>query len=121
LTTVFATVPRTRWRRTEERAGGAKSAFHVQGSVAKSAHAGRLLWRFDRWDIPVGAWPSLLWSRGFARQDRTSDQHDAYSIAVWLLRADRDGSLAALLNPGLPAPGRMQAQVERWILRVFPA
>jgi hypothetical protein len=32
-----------RWRRlTEERAGGAKSVFHfdVQGSVAKSTHAG---------------------------------------------------------------------------------
>ncbi len=61
-----------RWRRlTEERAGGAKSVFHfdVQGSVAKSTHAGipwlrfirqRLgsrvhFWPFDGWDIRYGA------------------------------------------------------------------
>ena len=79
----------SRWRRlTEERAGGAKSVFHfdVQGSVAKSTHAGipwlrfirqRLgdrvhFWPFDGWDIPGGrsavveVYPAL-WSRGFAR------------------------------------------------------
>jgi hypothetical protein len=59
-----------RRRLTEERAGGAKSVFHfdVQGSVAKSTHAGipwllfvrqRLgecvhFWPFDGWDIPSG-------------------------------------------------------------------
>jgi hypothetical protein len=40
-----------RWRRlTEERAGGAKSVFHfdVQGSVAKSTHAGIPWLRFIR-------------------------------------------------------------------------
>ena len=40
-----------RWRRvTEERAGGAKSVFHfnVQGSVAKSTHAGIPWLRFMR-------------------------------------------------------------------------
>ena len=64
-----------RWRRlTEERAGGAKSVFHfdVQGSVAKSTHAGipwlrfirqRLgarvhFWPFDGWDIPPAVPPS---------------------------------------------------------------
>jgi hypothetical protein len=78
-----------RWRRlTEERASGAKSVFHfdVQGSVAKSTHAGipwlrfirrRLgdrvhFWPFDGWDIPGGrsavaeVYPSLwrlLWER----------------------------------------------------------
>ena len=83
-----------RWRRlTEERAGGAKSVFHfdVQGSVAKSTHAGipwlrfirqRLgervhFWPFDGWDIPAGrsavaeVYPAL-WSRSFAREDRTA-------------------------------------------------
>ena len=77
-----------RWRRlTEERASGAKSVFHfdVQGSVAKSTHAGipwlrffrqrfanRVhFWPFDGWDIPKGrsaiaeVYPSL-WRRGFA-------------------------------------------------------
>jgi hypothetical protein len=129
-----------RWRRlTEERAGSAKSVFHfdVQGSVAKSTHAGipwlrfirqRLgprthFWPFDGWDIPVGrsaiaeVYPAL-WSRSFANEDRTSDQHDAYSIAAWLSCADRDGSLAVFLNPDLSPPERTVAQVEGWILGV---
>ena len=82
-----------RWRRlTEERAGSAKSVFHfdVQGSVAKSTHAGipwlrfirqRLgprvhFWPFDGWDIPAEhsviaeVYPSL-WSRSFAPEERT--------------------------------------------------
>ena len=130
-----------RWRRlTEERAGGAKSVFHfdVQGSVAKSTHAGipwlrfirqRLgervhFWPFDGWDIPAGlsviaeVYPAL-WSRSFAREDRTGDQHDAYTIAAWLVRADRDGSLAAFLKPDLTPPERTVAQVEGWILGSF--
>ncbi len=130
----------TRWRRlTEERAGGAKSVFHfdVQGSVAKSTHAGipwlrfirqRLgarvhFWPFDGWDIPAGrsaiaeVYPAL-WSRSFPRGDRTGDQHDAYSIVAWLSRSDRDGSLAAFLEPDLTPPERAVAQVEGWILGV---
>ena len=129
-----------RWRRlTEERAGGAKSVFHfdVQGSVAKSTHAGipwlrfirrRLgarvhFWPFDGWDIPLGrsaiaeVYPAL-WSRGFVNEGRTADQHDAYSIAAFLSRADRDGSLAALLKPELSSNERMTAKVEGWILGV---
>jgi hypothetical protein len=129
-----------RWRRlTEERAGGAKSVFHfdVQGSVAKSTHAGipwlRLIrqrlgpsvhcWPFDGWDIPAGrsaiaeVYPAL-WSRSFANEGRTGDQHDAFSIAAWLSRADRDGSLVAFLNPDLSPPERALMQVEGWILGV---
>jgi hypothetical protein len=129
-----------RWRRlTEERAGGAKSVFHfdVQGSVAKSTHAGipwlrfvrqRLgsrihFWPFDGWEIPAGrsviaeVYPAL-WNRGFAREGRTGDQHDAYCIAAWLSRADRDGSLAAFLKPNLTPPECSVAQVEGWILGV---
>ena len=63
------------------------------------------------------AYPAL-WSHGFARQDRTGDQHDAFSIAAWLSRADRDGSLAAVLKPGLSPLERTIAQVEGWILGV---
>jgi hypothetical protein len=130
----------SRWRRlTEERAGNAKSVFHfdVPGSVAKSTHAGipwlrfirqRLgsrvhFWPFDGWQIPAGrsaiaeVYPSL-WTRGFVREDRTGDQHDAYCIAAWLSRADRDGSLAAFLKPDLTSPERAVAQVEGWILGV---
>ena len=75
--------------------------FDHTGSVAKSTHAGipwlRLIrhrigdrvhiWPFDGWDIPSGCsaiaevYPAL-WSRTFAREGRTGDQHDAYSIAA---------------------------------------
>lgn len=130
----------SRWRRlTEERAGSAKSVFHfdVQGAVAKSTHAGipwlrfirrRLgarahFWPFDGWNIPAGrsaiaeVYPAL-WSRSFAREDRTADQHDAFSIASWLSHADRDNSLAASLRPDLTPNERAVAEIEGWILGV---
>jgi len=135
-----ASLGNPRWRRlTEERVGGAKSVFHfdVQGSVAKSTHAGipwlrfirqRLgkrvhFWPFDGWDIPAGrsaiaeVYPAL-WSRNFAREGRTGDQHDAFCIAAWLAQADRNGNLAAFLKPNLTTPERGVAQVEGWILGV---
>lgn len=130
-----------RWRRmTELRAGAAKSVFHfdVQGSVAKSTHAGlpwlRYLrqhmagrvhfWPFDGWDIPPGrsvvaeVYPSL-WSRGFPREGRNADQHDAFSVAAWMSRADFDGSLANYFNPSLAPDERAEALVEGWILGVL--
>ena len=129
-----------RWRRlTEERAGRAKSVFHfdVQGSVAKSTHAGlpwlRLIrqrlgprahfWPFDGWDIPAGrsaiaeVYPAL-WRNGFAAEGRTPDQHDAFCIAAWLARADRNATLAGFLKPDLLPGEREVAQVEGWILGV---
>lgn len=129
-----------RWRRlTEERAGGAKSVFHfdVQGSVAKSTHAGipwlRFIrqqlgtrahfWPFDGWDVSAATsvisevYPSL-WSGLFPKEDRTGDQHDAYSVAAWLSRADKDGTLRSYLEPDLTPPERTIAQVEGWILGV---
>ena len=124
---------------TEERAGCAKSVFQfdAQGSVAKSTHAGipwlrfirqRLgqrvhFWPFDGWDIPAGrsaiaeVYPAL-WRRSFANEGRTGDQHDAYCIAAWLSRADRNGSLAAFLKPEVTSPEGTVAQVEGWILGV---
>jgi hypothetical protein len=130
----------SRWRRlTEIRAGSAKSVFHfdVTGSVAKSTHAGipwlrfirqRLggrvhFWPFDGWEIPAGrsaiaeVYPAL-WNRGFASEGRTTDQHDAFCIAAWLSRADRDGNLAALIKPQLSAAEQEAAKVEGWILGV---
>jgi hypothetical protein len=130
----------TRWRRlTERRAGAAKSVFHfdVPGSVAKSTHAGlpwlRYLrqaldgrvqfWPFDGWEIQPGlsviaeVYPSLH-SRSFARENRTGDQHDAYSVAAWMQAADRDGSLASLFEPTLTATERATAEIEGWILGV---
>ena len=80
-------------------------------------------WPFDGWDIPAGrsaiveVYPAL-WSRSFANEGRTGDQHDAFSIAAWLSRADRDGSLSTFLKPNLTPPERTLAQVEGWILGV---
>jgi len=129
------------WRRlTEERAGSAKSVFHfdVPGSVAKSTHSGipwlRYLrqkladkihfWPFDGWEFPPGrsviaeVYPSL-WSRGFAREERSQDQHDAYSVARWLRQADLDGRISAFMAPSLTSSEHTLAQVEGWILGVM--
>ena len=126
-----------RWRRlTEERAGSAKSVFHfdVQGSVANAGipwlrfirerlGARVHFWPFDGWDILAGrsavaeVYPAL-WSRSFAKEGRTGDQHDAFCIAAWLSRADRNGSLVTFLKPDLTPPERVVAQVEGWILGV---
>ena len=129
-----------RWRRlTDERAGRTKSLFHFQapGSVAKATHAGipwlrsirrRLgsrvhVWPFDGWQIPVGrsalaeVYPPLC-RGGFARDDRTADQQDAYCTAAWLARTDRNGSLAAFLTPELTRRESDVARLEGWILGV---
>lgn len=129
-----------RWRRlTEVRAASAKSVFHfdVPGSVAKSTHAGlpwlRYLrrevgervhfWPFDGWEMPpqksaiVEVYPAL-WSRAFAREGRTPDQHDAWSIAEQLRRSDRDGTLGGLLSPRLTKQEQSVAEIEGWILGV---
>jgi hypothetical protein len=103
--------------------------------VAKSTHAGipwlrfireRLgsrvhFWPFDGWEIPaqrstIAEVCPALWSRSFAREGRTGDQHNAYCIAGWLSRADRDGNLAAFLKPNQTPSERTQAQLEGWIL-----
>ncbi len=73
--------------------------------------------RRGRRSVVAEVYPAL-WSRSFAREGRTSDQHDAYSIVAWLSRADRDGSVAAFLNPDLAPPERTVAQAEGWILGV---
>lgn len=130
----------TRWRRLcEIRARTAKSVFHfdVPGSVAKSTHAGlpwlRYLrhqmgnrvhfWPFDGWDIPecssvvAEVYPSL-WSRGYASGNRTSDQHDAWSVANWFRDADLEGSLAEFFKPSLTPDEQAVAQTEGWILGI---
>ena len=110
----------------------------MQGSVAKSTHAGiprlrfirdRLgskvhFWPVDGWQIPPGRRSAIaevypaLWSREFASEDRTRDQHDAFTIAAWLSRANSDGRLAELLEPHFLLPEATVARVEGWILGV---
>lgn len=129
-----------RWRRLADRAAGsAKSVFHfdVQGSVAKSTHAGlpwlRFLraqlgervhfWPFDGWDVPCGrsliaeVYPSL-WRAAFTLPNLTPDQRDAYVVAARLQHALRTGELEAWLRPALDAPTRARAAFEGWILGV---
>ena len=128
----------TRWRRECEIRCRAKSVFHfdVQGSVAKSTHAGIPgvhylrqhldavhFWPFDGWQIPLGhcavleAYPAI-YKDEFTNEDRTPDQHDAFSIASWLRDADADGRLKKALQPDLPSALLTQATVEGWILGV---
>ncbi len=59
-----------------------------------------------------------LWNRSFAREGRTGDQHDAYSIAAWLSQADLNDKLGEFFNPSLTPSERTTAQVEGWILGV---
>jgi len=107
----------------------------VPGSVAKSTHAGlpwlRYLrqqlgdrvhfWPFDGWDIPNGrsavaeVYPRL-WSGSYDREGRSSDQHDAYSVAAWMRRVDLGNSLADFLKPNLTPVELKVAQIEGWIL-----
>jgi hypothetical protein len=129
----------SRWRRMTEERTDAKSVFHfdVPGAVAKSTHAGlpwlRYLrnrtaglvhfWPFDGWEVPadksavVEVYPAL-WSHSFSREGRNPHQHDAYSIAEWLRRADTDGSLDRYLQPNLEVHERSVALIEGWILGV---
>ena len=128
-----------RWRRLAETRTRAKSVFHfdVQGSVAKSTHAGlpwlfrlrlrfggRLhFWPFDGWEVPEGksavveVYPAL-WNQGLAQAGCDSHQRDAHSIMAWMRQAECNGSLAAYLNPRLEETERKTAEIEGWILGV---
>jgi hypothetical protein len=128
------------FRLTDRWTATAKSVFlfDVQGSVAKSTHAGipwlRYIrkntkghvhfWPFDGWEILPGksviaeVYPSL-WMRRFPKDDRDNDQHAAYAAAAWLRRADLDGSLKTFLNPPFTPQEKAVARVEGWILGVM--
>ena len=125
------------WRRyTEVAAGSAKSVFHfdVQGSVAKSTHSGLPWLRFIRQSLPqVHFWPFDGWeprlnatviaevyprlcSANYEAEDRTPDQHDAYSVTRWLAEATVSGEIDRLLQPPLRGHIKAAAAVEGWIL-----
>lgn len=128
-----------RWRRLTELRSRAKSVFHfdVQGSVAKSTHSGlpwlrhlhqqlgpRIhFWPFDGWTPPPGrsvmaeVYPSL-WSKGFPKDDRTPDQHDAFSVAHWMRKTDAIDALNIYFRPQLSSTEREQAVLEGWILGI---
>lgn len=107
-------------RLTEKWTSSAKSVFlfDVQGSVAKSTHAGLPwlrhirdalsgqvhFWPFDDWHVPEGksvlaeVYPSLF-RRRYPSVDRSTDQQDAYAVSRWLLESDQANTLADYLYP----------------------
>ena len=130
---------KTEFRLTEKWTSSAKSVFQfdVQGSVAKSTHAGipwllRIreavgsrvhFWPFDGWQVPAEksviaeVYPAIFKNR-FPRADRTADQQDAYAVSSWLADCDCRGLLSRYFNPPLTAREREIAELEGWILGV---
>ena len=127
------------FRLTEQWTSSAKSVFQfdVQGSVAKSTHAGLPFlkqlrdqnlglhfWPFDGWSLPedksvvAEIYPSLFRNR-YPRESRTVDQQDAYSICCWLRDMDAIGRLADFASPPLTEDQQKIAQLEGWILGVY--
>jgi hypothetical protein len=129
----------TEYRLAERWTSSAKGVFlfDVNGSVAKSSHAGipwlawlrreagdRLhFWPFDGWQPDPGrsvlaeVYPSLLRNR-YVRGDRSADEQDAFAVATWLADMQRRGALDGYLDPPLTAPERAIATREGWILGV---
>ena len=62
-------------------------------------------------------YPSL-WTRRFPKEGRDGDEQAAYAAAVWLQRADRNGSLATFIHPPLTPEEGEVAAIEAWILGV---
>jgi hypothetical protein len=58
------------------------------------------------------------WSVSVARKNRNDDQHDAYSAAEWMRRADRDGTLMEFFASALSPQEREVAHIEGWILGI---
>ena len=128
------------FRLTEKWTSSAKSVFlfDVQGSVAKSTHAGlpwlrRIrhevgdgihFWPFDGWDVPAGKsviaeiYPSIFKNR-YPKDDRKPDQQDAYCVARWLTEADERGFLRRYFDPSLTDEERRVADREGWILGIM--
>ena len=127
------------FRLCEHWTSSAKSVFQfdMQGSVAKSTHAGipRLkrireaagervhIWPFDGWTPGEGkaviaeVYPSIFRKR-YLPEKRTSDEHDAYCVARWLAESEARGILARYFDPPLTVHERALAAREGWILGI---
>jgi len=97
----------------------------MEGAQSQTPNKGLCrLWPFDGFDVPEGksviaeVYPAL-YKRRFPEDDRSSDEHDAWSIAAWLQEADRRGTLDRYFQPPLTLPERKQAELEGWILGVW--
>jgi hypothetical protein len=127
------------FRLCERWTSSAKSVFQfdVQGSVAKSTHAGipwlrRIreavgelvhFWPFDGWQPPAGksviaeVYPSVFRNR-YPKESRTPDEQDAYVVARWLAEMAGRGELGRYWSPPLTDEERVVAGREGWILGV---
>lgn len=128
------------YRLAERWTSSAKSVFQfdIQGSVAKSTHAGipwiQMLrketgdqlhcWPFDGWAIPddcsviAEVFPSIFRQR-YPRENRSADAQDAYCVARWLAEADQCHQLQHFFEPFLTADQRKLANIEGWILGIM--
>lgn len=127
------------FRLCERWTSSAKSVFQfgVPGAVASSTHAGipwlkqirditggRVhFWPFDGWQPPEGkaviaeVYPSIFRNR-YPREERTPDEHDAYSVARWLAESAARGVLDRYFDPPLTGEEHEIATREGWILGV---
>jgi hypothetical protein len=128
------------WLRVcEQWTSSAKSVFQfdMQGSVAKSSHAGipwlewlrdqagdRLhFWPFDGWAPAAGksviaeVYPSIFRNR-YPREQRSADEHDAYATARWMADMASRGALSEYFDPPLSPAERAVAGLEGWILGI---
>ncbi len=127
------------FRLCERWTSSAKSVFQfdVQGSVAKSTHAGipwlkvireavgnRIhVWPFDGWQVPESksvlaeVYPSVFRNR-YPREGRSTDEQDAYSVCRWLSESAARKCLERYFEPPLTLPERQVAQIEGWILGI---
>ena len=129
-------------RLCEQWTSSAKSVFQfdVQGSVAKSTHAGIAwlkiirdqpglldnvhFWPFDGCNVPdeksviAETYPSMF-RRRYRAAGRTADEQDAYGVAMWLKHMDGRGVLDHYFNPPLTLPERRLVELEGWILGVY--
>lgn len=132
----------TEYRLTERWMPSAKSVFHfdVQGSVAKSTHAGlpwiyRLrqdsniiktthFWPFDGIKVAPGKnvvaeiFPSMFRKR-YKKEGRSDDQHDAFVVSAWLRDTDKLGYLKNYFEPFLSDSEKKKVLLEGWILGVL--
>jgi hypothetical protein len=59
-----------------------------------------------------------LWSKGLPNENRTPDQHDAFSVAQWMRQTDAVDALGIYFRPQLSSTEREQAMLEGWILGI---
>jgi hypothetical protein len=127
------------YRLAERWTSSAKSVFHfdVQGSVAKSSHAGipwlkwlrdragdRLhFWPFDGWEpepgksVIVEVYPAIFRNR-YPREGQTVDEQDAYAAARWMTEMAERGALGDYFAPPLTDYERAVADCEGWVFGI---